>query len=253
MGNRAPPTRFESGLSTDFPYGPLANCGMVNPFLYHFLADDFDGSLGATGIWAIVKSSTGTVATTAGDGGLALFSPAATATDYAYMQMPSAGFKVTSNYSMFFLCRFTVTATTMNNPTIWLGLAQHQASATPAITDGVYFTKANGASTLSLVTNVSSTAVTTAVPSSTLVTATSYDVGFEITDNGDLSAYLGTNLVGFQPQSGTGSAVATRGKVLRIAAPSYPTANLSPMIAILAGDTSSPTLTVDFVMVAKER
>jgi hypothetical protein len=249
-GNRQPPSRVQAGWTSDFPYGPLADCGAGNPFFYHVVKDDFDNSLS---LWTTTASASSTIALSAGDGGIALFTPNTGSTDYAYLQSPVAAFVAAVGAKLFFLCRFTITAATMANPTVWLGLMQHQASGTPAPTDGIYFTKANASSSLALVVNKTSTPVSTAIPSSTITTAVAYDAGFYLTVDGSLKVFFGQNLVGWQPQSGSGASTPVRGAQLRISTPILPTAALSPMLGILAGNTAQPTLKVDFVMVAKER
>src|ERR1700691_5652478 len=86
----ATPIRQTSGSTTDPPYGPLGYCGNGNPFFYHQFADDFDNQLGASGLYTV--TGTGSVAHTAGDGGLALFSTLGSASTFAVIQLPAADF-----------------------------------------------------------------------------------------------------------------------------------------------------------------
>jgi hypothetical protein len=229
-------------------------------------------------LWVPVSSGTGAANAVhiAGDGGIAQLVPGSTAVGYSYIQLPAASFSFTAGQKLFFGARFTVTATTMANPTIWIGLQQHQAASTPAPTDGIYFLKANGAATLNLVVNKTSTPVNVSATNlGTLTTAVSYDVGFFKDRNDQIFAFFGTQLFGFVPQSGTGGVNSAGVSTLPVLGPVasavtatfataqpayasypqvvYPTALLSPMIGILAGDTSSPTLNIDFLLVQKER
>jgi hypothetical protein len=60
-------------------------------------------------------------------------------------------------------------------------------------------------------------------------------------------------MVGYVPQSGTGAALPTRGKVQSILAPSLTAANLTPTLAINETATANKTMTVDFHLAQKER
>lgn len=297
MPNRAPPARNQAGGTVDGPYGVFANSAISNPVFYHQFMDDFDNSLGATGLWSPVFSGTGAVtpAVTAGDGGLALFTPGSQAAGYAYMQLPVADFLYTLSYKMFFGTRFSLTDSGgVASPTVVIGLAQHQAAGTPAVTSGIYFQKNTATSYMDLIVNNASAPIsvtqaqgflawnsTTNAYSTTLVSGVTYDAGFYIDFHGNIFGFFGTDLFGFSPQSGSGPYNPAAGSGnLTVSPPRgaqycgttaayaaedpsynnprysqvvYPTVVLSPMISILAGDTNSPTLTVDFIVVQKER
>lgn len=292
MPNRQPPTRMLDGITQDGPYGVFANSAMGEPCFYHQFFDDFDDTVS---LWTAVSSgaASAAMAETAGDGGLALLTPGSAAAGYSYAQLPAASFLYTASYKMFFGARFTLTDSGgVSSPTVLLGLTQHQASATPAPTDGIYFQKNTATSYMDLIVNKSSTPVsvtnsagflawnaTTGAYSTALVSGTTYDCGFYIDFSGNIKGFFGTQLFGFMPQSGTGPYNTAAGSGnLTVSPPrgaqymgqvvggsstiptntayaqvTYPTANLSPMLSILAGDTNSPTLTVDFIVVQKER
>src|SRR5208282_1055329 len=287
MPNRATPTSLPGGATTDGRYGVFYQSGYGNPTFYHQFFDDFDNSLGASGLWAPVFAGAGAVtpANLAGDGGIALLTPGSTAAGYAYMQTPVSDFVVTQTYKMFFGARFMLTdAGGVASPTVVLGLTQHQAAGTPAVTDGIYFQKNTATSYMDLIVNKTSTPVsvtggvgflawnaTTGLYSTALQSGVSYDCGFYLDFNENLWGFFGTQLFGFLPQSGSGpyntgyasgnlTVSPPRGPqygatyaAYAAANPSfnqprypqvvYPTANLSPMLSILAGDTNSPTLT----------
>ena len=297
MPNRAPPVRNPNGETTDAPFGVFAESGYGNPSFYHQFFDDFDNSLGPTGLWSGVFSGTGAATPThiAGDGGLVQLAPGSTGAGYSYMQLPQADFLYTLSYKLFFGARFTLTDSGgVASPTVQIGLAQHQAAGTPAITDGIYFQKNTATSYMDLIVNKTSTPVsvtrangflawnaTTGQFSTTLVSGTSYDCGFYIDFHGNIHGFFGTQLFGFLPQSGSGAYnTAANSGNLTVSPPRgaqyvgttalyaaedpsynnplyaqvlYPTANLSPMISIVAGDTNSPLLVSDFFIVQKER
>src|ERR1700729_978676 len=73
------PQRSPAGYSTDQPYGPLANFGLPNPFMYQVQEDDFMETYATGGNFTSVISGTGsTVASAAGDGGIILLTNGST-------------------------------------------------------------------------------------------------------------------------------------------------------------------------------
>ena len=246
------PVRFPSGLSTDFPYGPLANMGQPNPFMYHIEADDFD-MLATT--YTATKTTAGTIASVAGDGGLLLFTTNATTplvTDIASLQNPVANFANIAGKKMHFLTRLQTSDVV--NSAILAGLIQ--TTTTPfTVTDGIYFSKPTGSSTnLVLISMIASVATTLVIPTSayTLTNGTNVDLGFFVDRSGNIMAFVGSLLVGWIAQSGTGTPGPTRGPCASFA-PTITTAVLAPTLAIQSGSATSKTMTVDFMLASRER
>ncbi|MDR8026495.1 hypothetical protein KPA93_25060 [Burkholderia cenocepacia] len=250
-----PPVRLPAGQTTDAPWQPLADCGAGNPFFYHGVQDDFDSSL-TTSIWTQSKTGNGSVAHTAGDGGLALFttnSSTPVGTDYAAIQLPAASFTFTKPKKFFFLARLQVSDAV--NAGFIAGLVDSQANPFVSPTDGLYFLKASGAANnLILRSMVGSANTDLAIPTSaySLANNTNIDLAFAIDRNGNVGAYVGGQLVGFIPQSGVGSVNPSRGACAKFA-PTLTTANLNLTLGVLSGTASSKTMTADFVTAQKER
>lgn len=251
------PVRQPEGATTDFPYGPLADCGYGNSAYYHQVFDDFDQSLGAAGLYTVTAAS-GSVTLAAGDGGLALFTTGATAGNFAEIQTPVAGFVLPqgaiAGKKLFFLTRLQLSDVV--NSVVIAGVCNVTATPFTAISDGIYFSKPNLAATLSIVTVVGGTAVTTALPAASynLVNATNIDLAFYVDWYGNVNVFTSANMVGFVFQSGTGATLPTRGRVLQLATPSLSTANLAPTLAVSNGTAAAAkTMTVDFHLTAKER
>jgi hypothetical protein len=247
---------------------------MGNPFFYHQFFDDFDANL-TTGIWTQTKTGNGTSAHNAADGGTALLttnSSTPATSDIVSLQLPAASFTFTAGKKSFFLTRLQLSSAT--NAAFIAGLIQ--TTTTPfTVTDGLYFYKATGAlNNLQLISVVGSTATTLTIPTSayTLANSTYIDLGWFVDRNQQVWAFVGSSLVGYVPQSGTGSvnsagvsilpppgAVATMG--VSATQTLYPTstiwtpttANLNLTIAIQSGTAASSTLTTDFIMASKER
>jgi hypothetical protein len=281
MANAAPspiPQRLPAGATTDPPWGPWADSGMTNPFFYHQFNDDFDNALGPTGLWTVSETGS-TVAHTPGDGGLALFTTGASAADYASIQLPAADFLLpqgtTLGKKLFFLTRLQTN--NLTNVNIIAGLIDTTSTPYTAITDGVYFSLSAGV--LSIITVSASTAVTWAVPtaaySAFLANNVNVDLGFYVDKYQNLNVFVGPQLVGYLPQSGTSSASSVSGvsvlpvvgRVLQVTganyslAPAAPAgapwtvtaANLNPTLGIKNIGAAGYTMTVDFIGVQKER
>lgn len=296
-----PPQRLTAGYATDPPYGPLAESGFGNPFFYHQFADDFDNMLGPTGLYTISASGAGTVAHTAGDGGLALFTTAGAAGNFESIQLPAASFTLpptgsnppttsASAKKLFYLARLQL-GTSITTEAFIAGLSVITATPFSAgaqnITDGLYFYKPAGGTVLNVV-NIASNGGspsgtgftnTFVVPASayTLALNTPIDLAFYIDKYQNLRIYVGAQLVGWIPQSGTGAVNAAGVSTLPILGPvlanynylsqgvtptgasfvnpiMFTTLNLSPILAVTNGSTAAAaTMTADFHMVQKER
>lgn len=252
------PARFMAGVQQDQPWQPLSNCGAPNPAFYHTFFDDFDltAQTALTNFYAITLAGTGAaVSGVAGDGGRVLFT-GPTTTGNATLQTNLAGFTVNSLPKKFFFeCRVALSAWATAGITAIFGLIQD--TATPAtVTDGVYFAL-SAAGILSINSMVGS--VLTSAPlqagSYTLTGGAFIDLGFEITRNGDVLAYVDSQLVGFVPQSllGTVNNPKNVGPVSRLTAPTLTAVNLCPTLSLLQTSTTAVTMTADFITVSKER
>lgn len=277
-----PPTRLSAGSSTDAPYQPLATSGFGNPFFYHQFQDDFDNLLSATGLYTL--SGTGSAAHTAGDGGFALLSTLAGAGTFASIQLPQPSFTLpttgatppgssTSVKKMFYLTRLQLSDVTLS--TFVAGLSAADVTPFTAILDGIWFAKAASSTVLTFNIAASSgnsptgsaVAATVTIPSTayTLVNATFIDLGFSIDRQQNIYVYVGSQLVGYLPQSGTGPAntagvsiLPANGAVAALQQSVTPTplstANMSPILGVSNAATAAiKTMTVDFHCVQKER
>jgi hypothetical protein len=278
-----PPIRDQAGATTDWPFGPLADSAYGNPAFYHQFYDDFDNSLGAAGLWTVSTNNGGTVANTPGDGGLALFTTGAVSTNYAAIQLPSANFtlpqgvNVSLGKKLFFLARLQ--ASDMTNSALIAGMCNTTATVFTggSITDGIYFTKPSGGTTLNIITASGGVLSTWTIPTSAyaLANATNIDLGFYIDYYSNLNVFVASQLYGFIPQSGSGAVIAAsgvtvlpnRGRVLQVTGvnwnlgPASPTGapwtvsavNLNPTLGIQTSAAAIKTMTADFIGVQKER
>jgi hypothetical protein len=235
------PVRFFTGVCTDQPFQPLAFYGNRNPFFYHEWEDDFDG---VNAIYTQTKT-TGTVVAVAGDGGLAAFTTAATINDLTSIQLPAASFPFVAGKKSFFLTRLKIDDAT--NAGFNVGLMN--TTATPfAPTDGLFFKKATGATTLVLASLVGSAATNIAIPAALYPVANTFiDLGFYVDRNQNVQAFVGFPLIGYAQQNVVPVGPMARG------APALTAVNLNFTLALVAGTAAVRTMTVDSAMAAKER
>jgi hypothetical protein len=94
-----------------------------------------------------------------------------------------------------------------------------------------------------------------------LVNATYIDLAWYVDRVGNLNAFVGSQLVGAIPQSGTGAVssvtgvttLPVAGRVLQVTGLALTTANLSPILGVQTGAVAAKTMTVDFICAQKER
>lgn len=266
-GPSPPPVRNPAGATSAPPYGMFADCGYGDPTFYHQFYDDFDNSLGPAGLWTITAAS-GSVAQTPGDGGLALFTTGSVSAQFAEIQLPAANVTLpgTTTKKLFFAARFQLSDVLADVAIV--GLCNTTATPFTAVADGVYFSKPNGSAVLNLITVVGGTATTWTIPTAfyTLANATNIDVGFMIDRYGTLKVFIGSQLYGYIPQSGTGAVSTVTGQsLLPVLGPAlvigYPnsttwsqtSANLNPTAALQTQAAAAKTMTLDFIGVSKER
>lgn len=235
------PVRFPTGVATDRDYGPLGFYGNRNPFFYHEWEDDFDG---INAIYTQTKT-TGTVTSVAGDGGIAQFLTAATINDLTSIQLPAASFSFTAGKKSFFLASLQIDDVTLGAFNVGL----MNTTATPfAPTDGLYFKKAAGATTLVLSSMIGSVETDIAIPAALYpANNTVIQMGWYVDRKQNVLAFVGNQIVGFIQQN-----VANLGPNAR-GTPNLTAANLNYTLAVQTSTAAARTMKVDFAMAAKER
>lgn len=241
------PTRFTSGVTQDASFQPLGQVGIPDPFFYAMFEDDFIHY--NTGDYTVTATN-GSVAGADGDGGRILFTTGATATNLASIQLKTAPFTVTLGNKLAYLVRFQVADIT--NTQIVAGLIQ--TTTTPGtVTNGIYFSKAAASTDIVVKVVSGSTVIGTTTLTGYLTAATDIDLGFYLDRLGNVNIFAGYHLIGNKPNQN----VAVLGPVKKILNSSltaaFPTANLNPTLAVIAGTSAAQTLNADFLYAAKER
>ena len=160
-------THFTSGVTNVTATGSGGKLKLPDPIKFHTQTLDFDKY--TAGDWVITTTEAGTgsatEALTSADGGVLLITNAAGDDDFDSLQWAGGSGAVYESYlfdaskDFFFKCRVKVNGATQSDMIVGL----HITDTTPvaAITDGIYFLKSDGSTTVSLVVNKDSTATTT--------------------------------------------------------------------------------------------
>lgn len=172
------PMHSRTGFSTDLPGEPLYDFGMPNPFKYAVLADDFMTYTAAQ--WTVTETQAGaTQAISAGeDGGVLLLTNSGADNDLNSIQRVATGvtgehFRWSADKDSFFICRFKYDSATLGELVLGLQITD----TTPLdVTDGIFFLKADGSATISLVVEKDNVSTTTAA--GTIVANTYHEVAW---------------------------------------------------------------------------
>jgi len=239
------PARFPQGISTDPPHGIMGNCGLPDPFFWHVYSNHFDALNAAD--FTTTKVGTGTAALTANTGGAILLTTTAGASDSVLEQLVVASFAFTAGKKFIFRAKFQCSDPT--NSTLHAGMLVTSATPLATATDGLYFRKSTGSTSILLRNNVGS--VTTDLDLSSVggvaTAATDIVLGFYIDPKGVVSAYI-NDTTGFAVQNGPGG---SRGPVASFT-PTLTSSQVNVSFGITNGAAAAKTMTVDYIYAAQE-
>jgi hypothetical protein len=205
----AVPMRYPSGVSIEKPGHPMADLPIPNPSKLSLYYNDFNTYLASD--WTVVAGGAGSgVALSAGVGGVVTLTTATSGTE-SISGNPSfnftAGTSAVQGLRTWFESNVTLDAT-VANPDYAVGLMKGTPGLTSP-TDGVWFTKATGATVWSLVIKATAGSTTTiALPASTVPTASQIvDLAFLFDGSKNiLYVYFNKALIG---TVGTGGSLGT--------------------------------------------
>ena len=224
-------TRFPNGVTNVGEDSPFADLGMPAPTKFHTYYEDFDYYV--AGNWTVTETQAGaTQALTDGDGGLLLITNTAADDDLVALQKVGESYRFASGKELFFEARFKVSDATQSDVVIGLQITD----ATPLdVSDGVFFIKADGSTSVSLLVEKNGTATTTSSVA-TMADDTFISLGFYY-DGASSIQYSVNGVV-------KGTSVTTN---------LVDDEDLTVSIALQNGEAVAKTMTVDYVFVAKER
>ena len=224
-------TRFPNGVTNVGEDSPFADLAMPAPTKFHTYFEDFDYYV--AGNWTVTETQAGaTQALTDGDGGLLLITNTAADDDLVALQKVGESYRFASGKELFFEARFKVSDATQSDVVIGLQITD----ATPLdVSDGVFFIKADGSTSVSLLVEKNNTATTTSSVA-TMANDTFISLGFYY-DGASSIQYSVNGVV-------KGTSVTTN---------LVDDEDLTVSIALQNGEAVAKTMTVDYVFVAKER
>jgi hypothetical protein len=224
-------TRFPNGVTNVGEDSLFAAMGQLAATKFHTYFEDFDYYV--AGDWTVTETdANATQALTDGDGGLLLITNTAADDDLVALQKKGESFRFATGKKLFFEARFKVSDATQSDVVMGLQITD----TTPLdVTDGVFFIKADGSTSVSLLVEKNNTATTTASVA-TMANDTFVRLGF-YSDGVAQIQYFVNGVLG-------GASVTTN----------LPDdEDMTVSFAIQNGEAVAKTMTVDYVFVAKER
>lgn len=229
-------TNFIDGVTNVAESTTLGTYIAPDPTQVHTWFDDFDQYV--TADWTITETGTGTRAVGNLDNGILVITNGASDDDANFLQWSGntnaatvETWKFVANKPLWFKSRFKISDATQSDLVLGLQITD----TTPlAVSDGVYFLKADGSTTLNLLVTKNSTSTTTAA--ATLANDTYVTVGFVYDGASRIDIYVNDVRVG--------SSVTTN-------LPDDEELTIS--FGIQNGEAVAKILSLDYIFVSKER
>tara|TARA_R110000796_G_scaffold87063_1_gene188169 strand:- start:3489 stop:4175 length:687 start_codon:yes stop_codon:yes gene_type:complete len=226
-------TRFPNGITTT-KTGVLRDFILPSPLTAHVYFNDFDTYL--AGEWTITTTEAGAGSATEAlgdiDGGALVITNAAGDNDNDFLNKVGESFSFTSGKKAWFATRLKLDEVLQSDLVVGLQITD---TSPLAVTDGVFFLKADGAATVDLLVEKNSTA-TTSSSVATMVADTFIELAFHY-DGKD-------NIQYFVDGAMAGNSVTTNLPDDEVLTVSFGVQN---------GEAVAKVLTVDYILAAKER
>lgn len=202
-----------------------------DPTAAHVWFDDFDAYV--AGNWTVTETDAGaTQAITDADGGVLALTNSAADNDLNQIQWAKETFRLAANKKLWMKARFKVSDATQSDLLVGLYITDTSPVASKP-SDGVFFQKLDGSTSLTLQVGKNSTYSSATV--ATMANDTYVVVGLY---------YDGTAFQVFANDVRVGSVAATN---------LVDDEDLAVAIAVQNGDANARTLSIDYLMIAKER
>lgn len=223
-------TRFPNGLVTASKNAPMGDFILPDMTKAHVYMEDFDYYTAAD--WTVTEVGIATQALTDADGGVLLVTNAAADNDSSFSQKVGESYLFEAGKKLWFDCRFKVSDATQSDVVVGLQITD----TTPLdVTDGVFFLKADGAATADFLVEKDNTATTSSAVA-TLADDTYIRLSFYYDGKSAIKYFVdgvhqGTSVTTNLPDD----------EVLTIS------------FGVQNGEAVAKTMSVDYIMVAKER
>lgn len=236
------PTRYKNGVTNVGSRDSMRMLQVPDPTLMHVFYDDFDRYV--VGDWTITTVEAGggsaTEALTDADGGVLLITNDAADNDSDQFQKIGESFLLTAGKKAMFKARFKVSDATESD--VFMGLAVTDttllgATAGDGVTDGIFFQKDDGSTTLTCYCQKDTTTGQTSGTAGTMADDTYIIVAWYYDGVNKLEYYVDN------VHKGTLDASSTY----------LPDTELTVSFAIMNGAAPAKTMSVDYILVAFER
>lgn len=156
------PVRFPNGVTNVNARAAMRNLPFPDPSRNITYFDEFHTYTAAE--WTVTETQAGATqaVSTGASGGILLLTNATGTTDVNQIQLVNETFKLSSGKQFYLKARFALTATLANFGAL-VGLAITDTTAVAGVSDGIFFRKPTGSSTLSAVVCKGSTETTQAL------------------------------------------------------------------------------------------
>lgn len=227
-------TRFPNGVTNVAENDLFCDLAMPDPTQFHTYYNDFDTYV--AGDWTVTEtSSTATQALADGDGGWLLVTNSDQDDSLCALQKVGESFLMEAGKKAFFKARFKVGDATDSDVVMGLQVTD----TTPLdVTDGIYFIKADGSTSVNLICRKNATTGSIAASAvATMADDTFVTLGWYYDGQGKLTYSVNGTVTGSLDASS-----------------SYlPDTDLTVSFAIQNGAAAAKTMTVDYVYAAKQR
>lgn len=224
------PSRFPQGVTNAPPGSAMGRFIDTDPSLTHMWFDDFDKYTAAD--WTVTAVGAGSSAISNADGGVLVLTNAAADNDSRFLQWTRETFRFAAGKKLWFKARIQISDATQSDFVLGLQITD----TTPlAVTDGVYFRKDDDDANLDFVV-MKDSAATTANAASTITAATWTTLAFYYDGRKSITAYKDDTLIA--------TSVLTN-------LPDDEELTIS--FGIQNGEAVAKTMSVDYILVAKER
>lgn len=234
------PSRFPNGITNVGKTSDMGMLGMPDPTQYHTYFNDFDHYISTD--WVVTTTEAGagsaTEAISDADDGRLLLTNAAGDNDNDFLQWAGGSdtdaletFLFEAGKKLFFKTKFQVSDATESDVVVGLQITD---TSPLAVSDGVYFLKADGSTTMNLLVTKNSTSTTTAA--ATMADATDVVLAFYYDGVSSIKIFadgvhVGTSVTTNLPDD----------------------EELTISFGIQNGAAAAKTMSIDYIFVAKER
>lgn len=228
----AAPTRYPGGVTNVTKNATTGFYGLPDPSSWHTYFNDFDTYV--AGDWTITNAATGTIALTDADGGVLLITNNTADDNAVFLDKKGESFLMESGKPAVFKARFKVSDATQSDLVIGLQITD----TTPLdVTDGIYFLKADGSTSLSAICRKDASTGSTSLTAATLADDTYVVVGWYYDGKSSVSVFVNDVAVGTLDGSST----------------YLSDTELTVSIGIQNGEAAAKSLSVDYILAAKKR